>query len=121
MTKRRRGRLAPDQPQVGDTVVPEPRELPMDLLGADETPLTYADTVHVGYSRDDISISFFQYTRPILKTKEEVEALESLPARCVARLVLPARAAIILHGFLGMNLQAFANVGQAEVKRSETQ
>jgi len=86
--------------------------IPLDLQGAEDVPMTYADAVFVNYAFEDLSIAFFQTTRPIIKTAEEAAALESLPARCMVRVVLSPSVATRLRDFLDLNIQQRAAVLQ---------
>ena len=63
--------------------------LPVNLLGAEDVRLLYADNVFVNYSADDMTVAFFQSKRPVTGS----EPPESLEAVCVARIVLPPRLA----------------------------
>lgn len=90
----------------------------LDLIGAEEVPLAYSDAVFVSATRDDICVSFFQYTRPIFKSQEESDKVETLPTRCVARIVLPERGARILLAFLQGGIQQLEEI--KKIDRGQT-
>ena len=87
----------------------EKKWLPITLTGADSVRLTYADGLWVNYTVDDVSIAFFQSTRPVITSPEPVANLEAV---CVARIVLPSRIAKHLRDVLVTVLPAHEEMQQ---------
>ena len=80
--------------------------LPIELFGAEDVQMTYADAVFVNYSFDDISVAFFQTLRKVPRNAQEAtESVSTLPARCVSRVVLSPRVAALLHNWLEINIR----------------
>jgi len=63
----------------------------------------------VQHTQDEFILSFFQVTPPILiqPTPEELEAVESVPARAVARVALTPPAMAGLLAVMGENYERF--------------
>jgi hypothetical protein len=67
---------------------------PIDIASTDAANVRpiYADTTFVNRTADDVTIAFFLTKRPPL-TEEQINELKAWPADCVARIILPPRAA----------------------------
>ncbi len=84
--------------------------------------MTYADAVFVNYSFDDISVAFFQTIRKVPRNAQEaMETVSALPARCVSRVVLSPRVAVLLRNWLDLNISQREAAIQQLQKKQEPQ
>lgn len=72
---------------------PEGRALPLEWLVDEDTPCRYATNLVVQHTEHEFTISFFRASPPILlgsvdEIKEQLKNVQSIPAQCVARVVV---------------------------------
>ena len=95
------------------------REIPISYYGTQEVVGIIADQAMVSHSTGLFTLYFFQMQIPPTEKVEDLQKLEALPARCVARIVLtPA----LLQQFLeaiGTNMEKYKRLVEHQAKKTE--
>lgn len=87
----------------------ESRDVPIEWHIPENLPTQYATNVIVTHTDNEFIVSFFETFPPLIvgepdQVQKQVEALESIRARCVARIVVsPSR----MEAFIGALVQNF--------------
>jgi hypothetical protein len=69
--------------------LPVSRKVPVVLFGDEGVTAVYADHATLTRIGGVFTLSLFQLVPPVACNKEEVEAVETIRAKCVARIALP--------------------------------
>jgi hypothetical protein len=95
------------------------REIPINYYGTQDVVGIIADQAMVSHSTGLFTLYFFQMQIPPTEKVEDLQKLEALPARCVARIVLtPA----LLQQFLeaiGKNMEKYKLLVERQAEKTE--
>ncbi len=72
-----------------------------------DLPMHYVDNVNVVHTPTEFTISFMQSQPPLLTSNEQMEAIESIPTRVVARLIVNPMKMQLVVTTLMENFQAY--------------
>lgn len=64
-------------------------ERPLAFYGTDTITPIFAELAAVNFTEHVCSLTFFHVVRPVTDDSNEVDAIESIPARCIAEIVIP--------------------------------
>lgn len=96
------------------------KELPIDWIVPDDVRTHYANNIVVQHSEGEFIISFFQVLPPVIvgtseETQQRIEAIKSVPAQCVARIVIsPAK----MESFINALTQNYTHYTAKEQERA---
>lgn len=95
------------------------REIPITYYGTQDVVGIIADQAMVSHSTGFFTLYFFQMQIPPTEKVEDLQKLEELPARCVARIVLtPA----LLRQFveaIGKNMERYERLIERQAEKTE--
>lgn len=84
-----------------------PRAVDVEFIIPEDFELTFTDNAFVQHTKNEFVVSFFQSAFPFPRTEEEYMAIKSVPAYCVARMVMTPPQMQNLLNALNVNFKKF--------------
>ena len=80
-------------------------ERTLQYYGTEDVQPVYAEVAAVRHTEHIFQLMFFQVVLPITEDPKETAKLESIPARCLARIVIPPELMADLHKAMSINME----------------
>src|SRR5260370_37222509 len=98
-----------ETPDIASAHSPD-EDRPLELVGLEETELTFVDFGAIQFSGDGmVVLSFFQGVHPFFRSQEEYKQINTTKADCVARLIMHPHQFLRVVGLYGQALEKQQN------------
>ena len=97
------------------------RDVKLNMVLPPDLPTLYADNINVVHTPSEFTLSFLQARPPLFSKQSELDAIDAVESRCIARIIVsPLRMQMILQT-LAANFQKYVevNMGGAIVNAND--